>query len=131
MVDTLAQAKQSVLMQAYSCTSMPIAEALIAAHRRGVRVEVILDKSQRSERACIAPDLMASGIPVLVDAAHAIAHNKVMIIDGETVVTGSFNFTESAESRNAENLLVIKDRELAVQYTGNWRAHQAHSQPYH
>jgi phosphatidylserine/phosphatidylglycerophosphate/cardiolipin synthase-like enzyme len=50
----------------------------------------------------------------------AIAHNKVMVIDSRTVITGSFNFTKAAEESNAENLLVIDDAELAKKYTQNW-----------
>ena len=130
IVDTIAQAKRTILVQAYSCTSKPIASALIGAHHRGVVVDVLLDKSQRTERACVAELLAEDDIPVRIDAAHAIAHNKVMIIDGETVITGSFNFTESAEERNAENLLVIHDSTLAQRYSANWSAHAAHAQPY-
>ena len=63
----------------------------------------------------------------MIEAAHAIAHNKVMIIDGETVVTGSFNFTRAAEGKNAENLLVIRDKNLAVRYAENWQGHVQHS----
>jgi phosphatidylserine/phosphatidylglycerophosphate/cardiolipin synthase-like enzyme len=69
-------------------------------------------------------------VPVLIDARHAISHNKVMVIDGETVLTGSFNFTKAAQEKNAENLLIINDPTLAAQYTQNWEAHRQHSQPY-
>ena len=65
-----------------------------------------------------------------IDAKHAIAHNKVMIIDGETVITGSFNFTKAAEENNAENLLVTRDRELASLYMKNWQEHERHSEVY-
>ena len=65
-----------------------------------------------------------------IDAEHAIAHNKVMIIDGETVITGSFNFTKAAEENNAENLLVIHDKKLAGLYTKNWYEHSQHSEVY-
>jgi len=61
---------------------------------------------------------------------HAIAHNKVMIIDGNTILTGSFNFTKVAEQRNAENLLTIRDSALTEQYTANWQKHLQHSEPY-
>lgn len=64
------------------------------------------------------------------DSAHAIAHNKVMVIDGETVITGSFNFTKAAEGNNAENLLIINDRKLASLYTKNWQNHAKHSEVY-
>jgi phosphatidylserine/phosphatidylglycerophosphate/cardiolipin synthase-like enzyme len=70
------------------------------------------------------------GIPVKIDAQHAIAHNKVMIIDGETVITGSFNFTKAAEENNAENLLVIPDRKLADRYVRNSKEHDRHSEAY-
>ena len=130
VVKELAAARERVLVQAYSFTSQPIARALAEAHRRGVQVEVILDKSQRRERYAAAALLARAGVPVEIDAAHAIAHNKVMVIDSETVLTGSFNFTESAEDRNAENLLVIHDQAIAAQYEKNWQVHRAHSQAY-
>ena len=130
IVQAIWQAKVSVLVQAYAFTSTPIAEALVAAYRRGVQVEVILDKSQVNDRRSAASILVRGGVPVEIDGAHAIAHNKVMVIDSQTVLTGSFNFTTSAEDRNAENLLAIQDRNLAIQYAENWRAHQAHSKPY-
>ena len=103
-----ATAKASVLVQAYSFTSAPIAKALLAAHKRGVQVQVILDKSQKSEKYSEADFLVNVGIPTKIDAKHAIAHNKIMIIDGQTVISGSFNFTTAAEEHNAENLLVIR-----------------------
>jgi len=65
-----------------------------------------------------------------IDAQHAIAHNKVIIIDGETVITGSFNFTKAAEEKNAENLLVIRDKKLAELYIKNWQEHEKHSEVY-
>jgi phosphatidylserine/phosphatidylglycerophosphate/cardiolipin synthase-like enzyme len=67
---------------------------------------------------------------VKIDVQHAIAHNKVMIIDGETVITGSFNFTKAAEENNAENLLVIRDKKLAERYERNWQEHERHSEVY-
>lgn len=99
IVDAIGQARESVYVQAYSFTSAPIAKALADAARRGVKVEVILDKSQRKETDTGATFLRNEGIPVYLDAAHAIAHNKVMVIDGGIVVTGSFNFTKAAEER--------------------------------
>jgi len=131
VVAELDRAKQTVLVQAYSFTSTPIAKALVDAAKRGVKVQVILDKSQRTERYSSADFVAHAGIPVSIDAKHAIAHNKVMVIDGETVLTGSFNFTSGAESKNAENLLVLHQaKELARRYADNWEAHRGHSQPY-
>ena len=59
-----------------------------------------------------------------------ITHNKVMVIDGETVITGSFNFTKAAEENNAENLLVVRDKKLAERYIKNWQDHAHHSEIY-
>lgn len=130
VVDALAAAKATVLVQAYSFTSAPIAKALVEAHDRGVDVQVILDRKETGSKYSSADFLAHARIVTLIDGAHAIAHNKVMIIDGEAVITGSFNFTTAAEQRNAENLLVIHDRALAVRYTENWKAHAAHSDRY-
>ena len=130
IVQQLDKAKTSILVQAYSFTSAPIAKALVAAHEKGVKVQIILDKSHLTERYTNAPFLAKSGIPVKIDSAHAIAHNKIMIIDGETVITGSFNFTKAAEEKNAENLLVIRDKATAEKYIRNWQEHAGHSDPY-
>ena len=130
IIRELNQAKNTALVQAYSFTSAPIAKALLNAHKRGVKVEVILDKSQRTDQYSSATFLLNSGIPVKIDVVHVIAHNKIMIIDGETVITGSFNFTKAAEEKNAENLLVIHDKKLAEKYIRNWQEHERHSEVY-
>lgn len=130
-VNEIRQAQQQILVQAYSFTSVPIANALVEAHNRGVAVYVVLDKSQKSEQYSSADFVAHAGIPTLIDSAHAIAHNKVMLIDRQTIITGSFNFTTSAEKSNAENLLVIRNRpDLYQAYENNFRHHYEHSQPY-
>jgi phosphatidylserine/phosphatidylglycerophosphate/cardiolipin synthase-like enzyme len=91
---------------------------------------MLLPYRQRTEKYSSADFLANQGVPTMIDAQHAISHNKVMIIDGETVLTGSFNFTKAAQEKNAENLLIIRDPALAAQYTQNWQAHAQHSQPY-
>ena len=131
IVAALNDARQWVRVQAYSFTSAPIAQALVEAHRRGVSTEIILDKSQVSERYSAADFTSRAGIATFIDAEHAIAHNKVIILDGSTVITGSFNFTKAAEERNAENVLILRDQpELAAQYLSNYETHREHSQPY-
>jgi len=129
IVTAVSQARTSIHVQAYAFSSRPIIQAIIAAHTRGVSVEVILDQSQRTERFSGQAALLAAGVPTWLDGAHQIAHNKIMIIDGETVITGSFNFTRSAEEHNAENLLVVHDRALAGRYEANFQTHLAHSRP--
>lgn len=131
IIKEINSAKKEVLIQAYSFTSAPIAKALLEAHKRGVKIEAVLDKSQRSERYTSATFLLNSGIPVLIDSRHAIAHNKIMIIDRATLITGSFNFTKAAEEKNAENLLVFKGNQpLVREYLQNFEEHKSHSIPY-
>ena len=130
IVREIGKAKQEILVQAYSFTSKEIAKALVDAHKRGVHTEIILDKSNKSQKYSSADFTHNMGIPTFIDAEHAIAHNKVMVIDKETVITGSFNFTKAAEEKNAENLLILKSKELAKQYIDNWNRHKIHSQGY-
>lgn len=131
IVREIDDAKDEVLVQAYSFTSAPIAKALVEAHKRGVRVEAVLDKSQRRERYTSATFLDHAGIPVFIDDRHAIAHNKIMVIDRRTVITGSFNFTRAAQEKNAENLLIIKgNKALVEKYLSNFAVHREHSGSY-
>ena len=114
----LDNAKSSVFVQAYSFTSAPIAEALVKVHRRGVKIRVLLDKSQKTEKYSSADFLANAGIPTKIDANHAIAHNKVIIIDNKAVITGSFNLTKAAEESNASaiNATMIVSDSLPRQY---------------
>jgi phosphatidylserine/phosphatidylglycerophosphate/cardiolipin synthase-like enzyme len=121
-------ASKSIYVQAYSFTSVPIAMALVAAHKRGVHVEILLDKSDITGRGTVLPIFREHGVPTFIDARHAIAHNKILIIDQVTVFTGSFNFTNAAEHANAENSIRLTDPRIAVAYQGNWNMHRGHSQ---
>ena len=131
VVRELNAAKNRVLVQAYSFTSMPIAKAIIDARKRGVTVKAVLDRSNETGKYSAATFLLNAGIPTFIDDKHAIAHNKVIVIDDSTVLTGSFNFTKAAESSNAENLLVLKESpDLVKAYEQNINNHAAHSHPY-
>lgn len=131
IVREIGQAKTRVRIQAYSFTSAPIAKAIIAARKRGVIVEAVLDKSNRTDKYSAATFLRNDDCDVRIDAQHATAHNKVIIIDDHTIITGSFNFSKKAEEDNAENLLVIHDDpDLARKYVANFIEHQKHSEVY-
>jgi len=130
IIEQIDNAKSEILIQAYSFTSAPIAKALINAHKKGIKIEAILDKSNVTGNYSSATYISNNGISVYIDYAHAIAHNKIIIIDRETVITGSFNFTKAAEEKNAENLLIIKSKELAETYIENWIKHKGHSNTY-
>jgi phosphatidylserine/phosphatidylglycerophosphate/cardiolipin synthase-like enzyme len=131
VIAELERAQQSVLVEAYYFTSAPIAKAVVEARRRGIDIQVILDRSQRTQKYSSADFFAHEDVPTWIDSQHAIAHNKVMIFDRETIITGSFNFTKSAEQNNAENLLVIRNQPaLAREYIDDWNFHRSHSESY-
>lgn len=130
LVRRIDTARESIFVLAYSFTSGPIAAALGRAARRGIHVEAVLDRGQRTAKGGQGQTLASSGATVYVDSRHAIAHNKVMILDGQAVATGSFNFTAGAEERNAENLLILDSPELARLYREEWEKHRGHAQPW-
>jgi phosphatidylserine/phosphatidylglycerophosphate/cardiolipin synthase-like enzyme len=124
-------ATKSITVLSYTFTSHPIADALIDAHRRGVDVEIVADKSEAEDARSEIKSLQRAGIPVYIDSKHAIAHNKVMVIDGATVITGSFNFTYAAEHENADNVLIVHHHPaIAAAYADNFAHHLSHSDRY-
>ncbi|MFO0524648.1 MAG: phospholipase D family protein [Alphaproteobacteria bacterium] len=125
LIRILDAAKEEILVETYSFTATPLMEALVRAKKRGVSVSVIADHGQQTAPYSKIPDLQKAGIPVLYDHSVAIAHNKVMIIDHKTVVTGSYNFTNAAEHKNAENMLIIQNSTLVGQYRKNWLSRQS------
>ncbi|WP_339046869.1 phospholipase D family protein [Candidatus Mesenet endosymbiont of Phosphuga atrata] len=131
IVNMLNNAKNSILLQAYQFTSEPIVNGVIEAKRRGIEIQVILDKSQVKHKysMVVVRELLSNKIPVWIDSKPAIAHNKVMVIDNHKVITGSFNFTAAAQKRNTENLLAIDDAEVAKKYTENWYKRKKQSKP--
>lgn len=120
IIAQIDNAQKEILLQAYSFTSAPIAKAITNAKKRGLDVKAILDKGQFSAKYSAATFLLNQGVPVWNDDSVAIAHNKVIVIDRETVITGSFNFTKAAQEKNAENVIIISDKNLATQYIKNW-----------
>ncbi len=133
---TLAGAQHEIYVQAYLFTSRNLARGLLDALNRGVRVEMLADHDMllKGENSQI-PNLARSGIPVWLETRYAVAHNKVMLIDPESaaaaVVTGSYNYTYSAQARNAENLLILRGNPaLARAYLENWRRHRSEAVPY-
>lgn len=128
VIKLIHSAKTTIRVLAYSFTSEPIAKALVEAHQRGVDVQVVVDKSQKSERYTSATFIANAGIPIRIDFKHAIAHNKVIIVDGHTVQQGSFNYTKAAEEKNGENVLVNwNNPKLAEVYLKDWKRHWDHS----
>lgn len=130
VVQIIGEAKKQILIQAYGFTSTPILSAVKAAHDRGVEIMVILDKSNDRGHYSAATYLTNADIPVWIDLTPGIAHNKVMVVDHQTVITGSYNFTKSALMRNAENLLVVFNAPVAHRFEDNWNARLLASKAY-
>lgn len=136
IVEAIAGARRQILVQAFSFTSRKLAAALIAARRRGVEVRVLADREQTfSGENSRVPDLVAAGISVDLEVRYQSAHNKVMVLDADspeaTVITGSYNWTYAAQSRNAENVVIFRRHpELVRQYAANWQRHAQDALPY-
>ena len=130
ITDEIDAAQNTIRVQAYSFTNPLIVQALADARLRGVDVIVVLDKSNRTQRSSVAELAQRAGIPTLIDDRHAIAHNKIMIIDDRIVITGSYNFSRAAEKSNAENLVIIESAPIARKYQQNWQKHHQHSKPF-
>lgn len=119
---TIGGARQTIEVAAYSFTSKPIAGALVAASKRGVKVWVVADQKANGGRYSAVTYLANQGVPVRLDSHYAIMHNKFMVVDGQVVETGSFNYTAGAANKNAENVLVLgPDKALADTYAREWR----------
>jgi len=136
IVERIGRARQSVRMQAYLFTDRRIANALLAARRRGVEVEIIGDAAQRESGGL--PHLKAlarAGVRVYLNREHAAAHDKIVIVDGDSpaaaVITGSYNFTRSAQARNAENVVVLSgNRAVTDRFVENFARHRQRSEPW-
>ena len=131
IVKEINEAQSNIYIMAYGFTAREIASALLKAKKRGVHIEVLLDRKFNHNEKYSAADFTAHmGIPIYLDGEHKIMHNKVMIVDRKTVITGSYNFTKSANNDNAENLLIMRSKELADDYFKNYQQHKAHSELY-
>ena len=123
----LDSASTSISVAAYDFTSRPIADALQRAKTRGINTHILQDAKAAAERGSVSPLNVARGIDVWLDNHEKIQHSKYIIIDSETVITGSYNWTTNAEHSNAENLIVLHDPTLATAFIADWTRHAAHS----
>ena len=127
IIDKVRAAQRHVYVQAYSFTSDRIAKVLNEVHKRGVDVKVILD-DDKADKKSEADYLVRKGIDTYLDSKHEKAHSKVILIDGETIITGSFNFSDKDEEKKADNVVVIEGKSKLVDaYEANFKAHLAHS----
>ena len=121
IINEINQAKNTIYVQAYGFTHANIISALIEAKERGVDVQIILDRSNFTARYQYnLKHLSEAGILIFKDEVPGISHNKVMIIDHRIVITGSFNFTKNADTKNAENVVILTNTQIANSFYQNW-----------
>lgn len=122
VIDGINNAKSTILVAAYSFTSKPVAMALLKAHKRGVKVAVVADMKDNSKRYSAVTFLANQGVPVRLNGNYAILHDKFMVIDGQDIETGSFNYSAAAVDLNAENVLMLRNvKPLADAYASQWQ----------
>jgi phosphatidylserine/phosphatidylglycerophosphate/cardiolipin synthase-like enzyme len=130
VADLISRSRKSIDVQAYLLTTKELTDPLAEAHRRGVKVRVIVDADNAAPDRGLAVSLAGRGVPVFTDGEHKEAHDKVIIIDGQAVVTGSFNFTRAAEIENSENLLILTGKpKIIAAYQKHFERHLAHAKP--
>ena len=129
-IQTINKAEHTIEAAIYCFNAESIADALIAAHKRGVQVRIVADRSQRNVKNGQLARLYRKKIPIRLASGVKIMHNKTLVIDGRWVLTGSFNWTRPAEQNNAENLLCIKSDELSKQYQNDWQKHWKKAKQY-
>jgi len=136
LLRAVSEARKAIYVQAFLFTSRPLGQALMDAHKRGVAVPLHADREMvaKGDNSLI-PKFAAAGIPVWLEVRYQSAHNKIVLIDPEeahpAVVTGSYNFTYSAQARNAENLLILRNNpRLARAYLANWQRHRGEARAF-
>ena len=121
ILNGIGKAETSIQVAAYSFTSKPVSLALLDAHKRGVKVQVVADAKSNNGQYSAVAFLANQGVPVRVNGNYAIFHHKFMVLDGRHVETGSFNFSAAAAGKNAENVLLLWNvPEIAARYSREW-----------
>ena len=110
----------------YSITNPKIANAIIAAHRRGARVRIVTDRTMARHKSSMIDELAAAGIPVRTNRRHKIEHNKFAVFDNRRMVTGSYNWTTAATKYNSENCIFLPHpaQEYTKRFEVLWRMYR-------
>ncbi|ROT47387.1 phospholipase D-like domain-containing protein [Candidatus Cardinium hertigii] len=122
IIKKILSAKKRILVQAYVITSEKIARALIQAHQKKIKVQLLVDKNTQSSKGSKIDLMLQYGIPIIIDtpSPFGIAHSKTMIIDDTYVITGSFNWTDGAQFKNSETVVIIKGKDSNRKFKNNW-----------
>jgi hypothetical protein len=130
IVRHIGKARREILLQGFTINARPISEALVAAKSRGVHVEILIDSINEKDPTSDLNFLLDSGLDPQIDDNHGVAHNKIILLDNKTLITGSFNFTRQSEEENAENILVVEGvSHLIHAYRESYLIHKSHARP--
>ena len=131
LIGFIDRCKSKIDVAIYAITHDDIAEALCRAHRRGVKVRILVDELQARSRYSDDEKLILEGISLKEDATSGAMHNKFIIGDGSAVITGSFNWSKNADERNAENFVIIRlqyvVKEFSREFSRLWSISKARS----
>lgn len=116
VISEISKAQRVIDIAMYDFTSGPIAQELVRAKKRHVMVRMVLDRSQQTRSSSKSRYLASKGCDVRIHQGAGLMHNKFAVIDGQVLLTGSFNWTFMAEQKNQENLLIMTDQGLIKQY---------------
>ena len=114
IVKRIDKAEKSIDAAVYAINNKDIVEALKKAHRRGVKVRILTDRLQAGNKSSKVRELYDFGIKIRVNSKHKIEHNKFAVFDFDSVVTGSYNWTEPASRKNSENCLFFNRNKTTV-----------------
>ena len=123
-------ATSSAFVMAFTISEPQIVQALIRAHERGIAVRIITDRAQERSKTSAAHELNNRGLQIRSNHQYTRFHNKVVILDGETVCTGSANFSKSGDRSNAENVVILRVPEVAAKFCENFAYHWDGSKPF-
>jgi len=125
----LARATRTIRVAMYQLTDQSLAQRLLSAHQRGVRVTLLLDHFHGLDATSQAAPLAHQGLTIYLDHRHKAFHHKWAVIDESVIICGSMNWTDNARTHHAEVVLIIKEApQLAAQFIAEFDAHVAHSQ---
>lgn len=131
VVNAIASARERIWLLGYGFSEPNILNALAGARQRAVDVRLILDRSNDNGRYSGATYMAKMGVPILIDRSVRIAHNKLILIDRDIVVMGSLNWTSAGNTKNAENVHILRGvRQLAEIHAAYFRGREAVSEPY-
>lgn len=130
IVGAIDRAENIIRVQAYYLTSTRILAAFRKALERGVTVEAVLDRVNAAKKTAAANYLYMAGAKVWIDNDVKIAHGKVIMIDNWLVISGSYNFTKSAQTQNSENVMFVDSPDMYRYFERNWYSRQSQSDQY-